>query len=79
VALNATFIATATAAAVVPALEGAMRGYRRLLSAAADHRATVHFRLQSRKLLVHSADHTERAARRFLGDAASSAIQVRCP
>lgn len=64
-----------TTAALLPVFERAVRLYMRLVSFARAHADDVRFRLQSRKLLVHSADQVERAARTVFGEALTETIQ----
>lgn len=64
-----------TTAAALPLLERGVRLYMRLVRFAREHADDVRFHLQSRKLLVHSADQAERAARTVFGETLTEHVQ----
>ena len=58
-----------------PFAEGALAAYSKLIQAAERRADTLSFRMNSRKLAIHSADHFERASRQLLG---KEGVEVRC-
>lgn len=72
-------VATLTAAAAtVPLANFFVNLYSMLLRVSRGNVDDVRFQLQSRKLLVHSADQVHRASRRVFGEELPQSLQVCC-
>lgn len=69
------FALCTTVTSGAPLAEGVLALYSRLISATERRADTLSFRMNSRKLAIHSADHFERMSRALLGN---TNVEVRC-